>query len=148
MIERLTRCGRAHCRCRANPAVLRGPHHRWTRKVNNKTVTRLLSDDSSRTTDPGSTTSVACTLRSQCSRPTTSRSPDTNPLGPLPGKALGVRTPGLARGLAQKRQEEPGSGPEVKTPPALLLAEGSRRSGRSVLTLCARLVHESLGGRR
>lgn len=45
LTERLTRCGRANCRCHADPPALHGPYHQWTRKVANKTVTRLLSDD-------------------------------------------------------------------------------------------------------
>jgi hypothetical protein len=43
--ERLMRCGRANCRCHGDPADLHGPYHQWTRKVQNKTVTRLLSDE-------------------------------------------------------------------------------------------------------
>lgn len=45
LTERLARCGRANCRCHADPPALHGPYHQWTRKVANKTVTRLLSDD-------------------------------------------------------------------------------------------------------
>jgi uncharacterized protein DUF6788 len=45
LTERLTRCGRSNCRCHADPPVLHGPYHQWTRKVHGKTVTRLLSDD-------------------------------------------------------------------------------------------------------
>jgi hypothetical protein len=45
LTERMTRCGRANCRCHADPPVLHGPYHQWTRKVNGKTVTRLLTDD-------------------------------------------------------------------------------------------------------
>ena len=40
MTERLTRCGQANCRCHADPPVLHGPYHQWTRKVAAKTVTR------------------------------------------------------------------------------------------------------------
>jgi hypothetical protein len=43
--ERLTRCGRANCSCHADPPVLHGPYHQWTRKIGGKTVTRLLTDD-------------------------------------------------------------------------------------------------------
>src|ERR1022692_3773475 len=39
------RCGRPNCRCHADPPQLHGPYHQWTREVNGKTVTRLLSDD-------------------------------------------------------------------------------------------------------
>jgi hypothetical protein len=45
LTERLTRCGRANCRCHADPPALHGPYHQWTRKVAGKTVTRLLTDD-------------------------------------------------------------------------------------------------------
>jgi len=45
LTERRTRCGRASCRCHADPPVLHGPYHQWTRKVAGKTVTRLLTDD-------------------------------------------------------------------------------------------------------
>ena len=45
LTERMTRCGRANCRCHADPPRLHGPYHQWTRKVNGKTVTRILTDD-------------------------------------------------------------------------------------------------------
>ncbi len=45
LTERHVRCGKPNCRCHADPPVLHGPYHQWTRKVNGKTVTRLLSDD-------------------------------------------------------------------------------------------------------
>jgi hypothetical protein len=45
LTERLTRCGRANCHCHADPPVLHGPYHQWTRKVASKTVTRILTDD-------------------------------------------------------------------------------------------------------
>ncbi|HLN05998.1 MAG TPA: DUF6788 family protein [Acidimicrobiales bacterium] len=45
MTERLTRCGRSNCRCHADPPVLHGPYHQWTRKVSAKTVTRLMTDE-------------------------------------------------------------------------------------------------------
>lgn len=34
-----------NCRCHADPPVLHGPYHQWTRKVGGKTVTRLLTDE-------------------------------------------------------------------------------------------------------
>jgi hypothetical protein len=40
---RHTRCSSAGCRCRSEPPTLHGPYYSWTRKINNKTVTRLLS---------------------------------------------------------------------------------------------------------
>jgi hypothetical protein len=45
LTERPMRCGRPNCRCHADPPQLHGPYHQWTRKINGKTVTRLLSDD-------------------------------------------------------------------------------------------------------
>lgn len=40
-----TRCGKANCRCKADPPVLHGPYHHWTRKIDGKTVGRYLTDD-------------------------------------------------------------------------------------------------------
>jgi Family of unknown function (DUF6788) len=45
LTERMTRCGRANCRCHADPPALHGPYHQWTRKIDGKTVTRLLTDE-------------------------------------------------------------------------------------------------------
>jgi hypothetical protein len=42
---RAYRCGKQNCRCRAEPPQLHGPYAFWTRKVDAKTVTRMLSDD-------------------------------------------------------------------------------------------------------
>jgi hypothetical protein len=36
-------CGKAGCRCRADPPRLHGPYAEWTRKIGGKTVTRRLS---------------------------------------------------------------------------------------------------------
>lgn len=41
--ERRTRCGNEGCRCRADPPHLHGPYLSWTRKVDNRTVTRNLN---------------------------------------------------------------------------------------------------------
>ncbi len=41
--ERRTHCGRAGCRCMANPPQPHGPYFQWTRKVASKTVGRWLS---------------------------------------------------------------------------------------------------------
>ncbi|MGH9087639.1 MAG: DUF6788 family protein [Acidimicrobiales bacterium] len=40
-----TRCGKAGCRCKADPPALHGPYHHWTRKIDGKTAGRYLSDD-------------------------------------------------------------------------------------------------------
>lgn len=42
---RAYRCGKTNCRCRADPPQLHGPYAFWTRKIDNKTVTRTLTDD-------------------------------------------------------------------------------------------------------
>jgi hypothetical protein len=43
--RRDTSCGKPNCKCQADPPQLHGPYISWTRKVNNKTVTRLLTED-------------------------------------------------------------------------------------------------------
>jgi hypothetical protein len=45
LTQRHVRCGRANCRCHADPPVLHGPYWQWTRKIGGKTVTRLVPDD-------------------------------------------------------------------------------------------------------
>ena len=42
---RAYRCGKANCRCKREPPQLHGPYAFWTRKVNGKTMTRILSED-------------------------------------------------------------------------------------------------------
>jgi hypothetical protein len=44
VIKRMTRCGHPNCHCHADPPLMHGPYHQWTRKVAGKTVTRLLTD--------------------------------------------------------------------------------------------------------
>lgn len=39
------KCGKPNCRCRADRPQLHGPYALWTRKIDNKTVTRRLTDD-------------------------------------------------------------------------------------------------------
>ena len=46
------RCGKASCRCHADPSALHGPYWSWTRKVHNKTATRRLSDEQVRDYQP------------------------------------------------------------------------------------------------
>jgi len=43
VLERRIRCGKQGCRCGAEPPQLHGPYYQWTRKLNGKTQTRLLS---------------------------------------------------------------------------------------------------------
>jgi hypothetical protein len=38
-------CGKPACRCHGDPPRLHGPYIQWTRKVDNKTVTRRLSEE-------------------------------------------------------------------------------------------------------
>jgi hypothetical protein len=38
-------CGKPNCRCSADPPRPHGPYHRWTRKVNGKTVTQRLTPE-------------------------------------------------------------------------------------------------------
>ena len=45
LADRMTRCGYPGCRCHADPPRLHGPYHQWTRKIDGKTVTRILTDD-------------------------------------------------------------------------------------------------------
>ena len=42
---RAYRCGKQNCSCKKDPPRLHGPYAFWTRKVNNKTVTRMLNDE-------------------------------------------------------------------------------------------------------
>ena len=45
LLERYNRCGKPNCRCKHDPPTLHGPYYQWTRKVDGKTVTRLLSGE-------------------------------------------------------------------------------------------------------
>ncbi len=45
LIERSHICGKAGCRCMADPPRPHGPFYQWTRKITGKTVTRRLSGD-------------------------------------------------------------------------------------------------------
>ena len=91
LADRMTRCGRANCRCHADPPRLHGPFHQWTRKKNGKTATRILTDDQLADYGPGSTTTAACANRLPNSKPSASPSPRPTPLEPL------ARPPGTAR---------------------------------------------------
>jgi hypothetical protein len=48
VLRRLVSCGKAGCRCRANPPQLHGPYYEWTRKVKGKTVTVRVSKEQAR----------------------------------------------------------------------------------------------------
>jgi len=43
IVARMMRCGNHRCRCRADPPQLHGPYLQWTRKIDGKTVTKILS---------------------------------------------------------------------------------------------------------
>ena len=42
---RHTRCGKPQCRCHSDDAARHGPYIVWTRKVNARTVTKVMSED-------------------------------------------------------------------------------------------------------
>jgi hypothetical protein len=44
LIVRAYACGKARCRCHADPPQLHGPYAEWTRKIGGKTITRRLTD--------------------------------------------------------------------------------------------------------
>ena len=44
VIRRYTTCANPGCRCHAEPPQPHGPYYQWSAKVNNKTVTRRLSE--------------------------------------------------------------------------------------------------------
>jgi len=41
--QRMMRCGKRTCRCKHDPPQLHGPYIQWTRTVEGKTVTKLLT---------------------------------------------------------------------------------------------------------
>lgn len=43
VVARLMRCGKGNCACKADPPTLHGPYTQWTRTVEGKTVTKLLT---------------------------------------------------------------------------------------------------------
>ncbi|MGH3503185.1 MAG: DUF6788 family protein [Nocardioidaceae bacterium] len=45
LARRYMRCGKASCRCKADPPILHGPYLHWTRTVAGKTVTRTLTPE-------------------------------------------------------------------------------------------------------
>jgi len=45
LLVRSTRCGKKACRCKADPPQLHGPYIQWTRKINGRTHTRLLTPE-------------------------------------------------------------------------------------------------------
>ena len=45
IVERRMRCGKRRCRCKNEPPQLHGPYIQWTRTVDGKTVTKLLTPE-------------------------------------------------------------------------------------------------------
>jgi hypothetical protein len=45
LLKRHKACGKAGCRCQADPPRLHGPYHQWTRKIDGKTHTRRLTPE-------------------------------------------------------------------------------------------------------
>lgn len=45
LIERSLRCGKQHCRCKADPPELHGPYLQWGYSRGRKRITRWLSAD-------------------------------------------------------------------------------------------------------
>ena len=59
LVERMTRCGSARCRCRTDPGQLHGPYPSRIRKIGARTVTRTLSPAQLERYRPCSTTPSA-----------------------------------------------------------------------------------------
>ena len=45
VVKRFMACGKAGCRCQADPPELHGPYYQWTRKAQGKTVTVRITRD-------------------------------------------------------------------------------------------------------
>ena len=45
LVERTVRCGKANCRCHAEPPELHGPYTQWSYTIENKRFTRWLSPE-------------------------------------------------------------------------------------------------------
>ena len=43
VVRRTKRCGRPGCRCQLGPEYEHGPYYQWTRKIQGKTVTTVLT---------------------------------------------------------------------------------------------------------
>ena len=44
VVVRYTTCGKAGCRCQADPPLRHGPYYQWSRAVAGKTVSRRLTE--------------------------------------------------------------------------------------------------------
>jgi hypothetical protein len=45
VVTRQMRCGKRNCRCKQDPPQLHGPYIQWTRTVDGKTITKLLTPE-------------------------------------------------------------------------------------------------------
>jgi hypothetical protein len=45
IVHRMMRCGKPRCHCKNDPPHLHGPYIQWTRTVNGKTVTKLITPE-------------------------------------------------------------------------------------------------------
>jgi hypothetical protein len=45
VVRRHMRCGKPGCACQTDPPARHGPYIQWTRTIDGKTVTRLLTDE-------------------------------------------------------------------------------------------------------
>lgn len=48
VVERFLPCGKASCRCRADPPRLHGPYWQWSTRAQGKTVSRRISPEQAR----------------------------------------------------------------------------------------------------
>ena len=78
---RMTRCGNPGCRCHADPPRLHGPYDQWTRKIDGKTVTRILSDDQLADYQPWFDNSDGSANCSPSWKPSARKSPTATPAG-------------------------------------------------------------------
>ena len=102
----MTGCGHPGCRCHADPPQLHGPYHQWTRKINGKTATRILTDD--QLADYGPWFSNHRRLREliaeleELSLAIAEANPPLEPLATAPGAGTGP--PGHGTGTAEQEQ--------------------------------------------
>ena len=52
LARRFMRCGKANCRCKADPPVLHGPYWHWTRTIAGKTQHRSLTEEQAQRYQP------------------------------------------------------------------------------------------------
>jgi hypothetical protein len=93
LVQRRTRCGNTGCHCHGDPPQLHGPYQIWTRKVDNKTVTRTLDTTQADALRPLMDNSQATTRTHHRTRdpraPAGQRRPDpARPLTGLSARAL------------------------------------------------------------